>query len=216
MKSLPRAKPGSPGTVSPGAWNLLVQTVEETVAKVARITPKSSPDIIHRASLTGFTSHLTRRQGNGGGSTANEPLTPFIFDSGEDKKLAITAGLIDSITPTFDAELLTADPAPSVTITAATKLWLVLEFEPESENEGSLHWIAPGGTLISAEFELSATQPAETAANVTEAGVVTNGVYSILWAEITVVSDVLTLAVSRTGNRITGFCPPNVLTYFPG
>jgi len=82
MKSLPRAKPGSPGTVSPGAWNLLVQTVEETVAKVARITPKSSPDIIHRASLTGFTSHLTRRQGNGGAGATEIELPFQIYDTG--------------------------------------------------------------------------------------------------------------------------------------
>jgi len=166
--------------------------------------------------VTGYDQPQTIVPPRGGGGAEPAPLTPFLWADGVDTKLSITPGLIDSITPTLGAASLTDDPAPSVTLTTATKLWLVLEFEPESENEGSLYWIAPGGTLISAEFELSATKPAETEASVTEAGVVTNGVYSILWAEITEVSGNLTLAVTRTGNRITGFCPPNVLTYFPG
>ena len=61
MKPLPRAKIGDPGTVSPKAWNTLVDTIEDLRAQLPRITPKSSGDIIHRASTSGFTSHLKRR-----------------------------------------------------------------------------------------------------------------------------------------------------------
>jgi hypothetical protein len=92
MKPLPRAKPGQPGTVSPKAWNLLVDTVEALRAKVSRITPQSSGDIIHRASTTGFTSHLTRRGGGGGGGAPKPYAVNLITTPGETPTYEVTVG----------------------------------------------------------------------------------------------------------------------------
>jgi hypothetical protein len=49
-----------------------MDALEEMRKKLSRITPKSSGDIIHRASTSGFTSHLTRRGGGGSGG-----ISPF-------------------------------------------------------------------------------------------------------------------------------------------
>jgi hypothetical protein len=106
MKPLPRAKLGEPGTVSPKAWNLLVESIEEMQKKLSRITPKSSNDIIHRASTSGFTSHLKRRGGRGS-SSAQQGFQ--VATSGS--SLSAVPGLIGETTISSDAVLKVADPA---------------------------------------------------------------------------------------------------------
>jgi hypothetical protein len=122
MKPLPRAKPGQPGTVSPKAWNLLVDTVEALRAKVSRITPQSSGDIIHRASTTGFTSHLTRRGGGGSGGSA--PLKLTIKQGTAADKFQIIPGTVNSQTPTLGGIALDATTKPEITVTADTWVWV--------------------------------------------------------------------------------------------
>jgi len=75
MKPLPRAKIGKPGTVSPDAWNRVIDELEAMKKRVAALTPHASPDITHKHSQNGFTSHLTRRRSGGGGN----PIRPLVI-----------------------------------------------------------------------------------------------------------------------------------------
>ena len=152
------------------------------------------------------------RQRGGAGSTV-APLQPYIKKIGEVWKIFVTPGFFGSLVPAFGADILTDDPPPAATLTGATSLWLVVEWEPASESDGDIHWIMPGGTLVSAVFEVSGEMPSETAAEVTEGGVITNGVYAILWASISESYGVFTLDTYRSENRQPGFCPPNNFEY---
>jgi hypothetical protein len=121
MKSIPRAKLGEPGTVSPKAWNALADIVEETAKKVSQIQPKSSGDIIHRASPTGFTSHLTRRGGKGTGAGIKK-LT--IKQGTAANKFQIVPGTVNGQMPTLSGVALNNATPPEITVTADTWVWI--------------------------------------------------------------------------------------------
>jgi len=191
----------------------MVDTLAQLLARTRANTPHPGADIGIRPTDTGFVPYLKRRGGGSGSGSRRDHLQPYIFKEGENQKIAITPGFFGAIIPTFAGGSLTDIPAPSVTLIAPTQLWLVVEWEPASEEDAGLHWIMPGGNLISAHFEISESTPSETAPNVTEAGVITNGVFSILWGDISETDGKFNLDSYRSENRQPGFCPPNNLEY---
>lgn len=151
------------------------------------------------------------RGGGGGGSVVCSSLLPSLALDGSDWKLTISAGMSGSIVPDYAGGNLSDDPPPSTTITAATKLWLVIEWEPGSDNADGIYWITSGGSMVSSVFQVSGTQPVETAAEVAEDGTITNGVYSFLWADIVAGDTTFSFTATRCGNHQFTFCAPDSL-----
>ena len=211
-KFLPRPAPKGGGK----AFFVSPKTLEEIKKMLGRTDVELDPRQFEMTERDGVRHYRIKEEpdeeGRGGG-TARDMLQPYIYKVGEDWKISIKTGLIDSTIPTFESVPLNNDPIPAETLTTATQLWLVIEWEPASEEDAGLFWIMPGGTLVSADFTLSPTTPTETAADVTEAGVVTNGVYAILWADISEDAGVFGLTTWRSKNRTLGFCPPDNLEY---
>jgi hypothetical protein len=75
LSRLRRARGSQPGTVSPQAWNALVDYVGALERRIAGATPQPSPDIAFKYTTAGFTAHLKRRGGGGGGGSS--ALCPF-------------------------------------------------------------------------------------------------------------------------------------------
>lgn len=88
----PRASGNEPAKVHPVAWNKMRNYVMELEKLVLSIIPKSSPDIIHRSSPGGVTSHLARR--GGGASSRVCPFGQIISVQDESYTKAIMGGAL--------------------------------------------------------------------------------------------------------------------------
>jgi hypothetical protein len=211
LPKLPRATGSDPGPLKPATWNALCDLVESLQKQLTELRPQSSASVKFRTGKNGFTAWVPSRKKSS--RPERDALQPYIRKIGADWKIFVTPGFFGSLVPSHAGGLLTDLPAPAATLTEATSLWLVVEWEPASEEDDGVHWIMPGGNLIAADFEISTSPPSETAAEVTEAGVVTNGVYAILWGEILEDDGRYALATYRSKNRAPGFCPPDNLEY---
>jgi hypothetical protein len=183
MKPLPRAKPGKPGSISPDAWNLLVDAVEEMKKTTAALMPRKSPDIVHKHSKNGFTSHLTRRRGH---TPTPPPPYAVYLSSPEPDSYEVSvgygyvctriAGTGDAIQYT-EAENWEADGAPAkFPISVAEAVYVKVEVDPNdviqsvvievaSDNQTSLNPV-PGtnsepGTDGYYYFKLAVLDPPE-------------------------------------------------------
>ena len=212
LPRIPRASGVEPGPITPASWNAMADAVEELEKRIEGVAPKDSVDIGWRRTAYGGVTAWLKRRGKGGGSSAGcTALLPSLALDGSDWKLTISSGISGSVIPDYAAGNLSDTPPPSTTITAATKLWLVVEWEPGSDSADGIYWITSGGSLVSSEFQVSDTQPSETAAEVAEDGTITNGIYAFLWADITAVDTTFSLAANRCGNHQFTFCAPDSL-----
>lgn len=217
MKPLPKIKRAvgkKAGGVTPEAWDSIVDAIEEIGRRLQALCPRSSQDIKVKGSLTtGFTYWLARKQRL---PTSEQPcpLQPELARVEDIWYLWIRPGFSGSLIPTFDAAPISEDNLQPVS--AATKLWLKVTWEPVSDYDADLeiYWIVGGGSLVSAEFIFSASTPADTDAEIDEStGAATNGVYHFLWADITYDGRPI-INASRCGNHQFSFCPGTMTIVF--
>ena len=162
---------------------------------------------------------LTIKPGKGGGSVVAggcTALKPTLALESAVWKLRISAGFSGDVVPDFAGGNLADVTPPAGTVSGATKLWLVAEWEPGIDDDGAgTYWITSGGSLVAADFELAGTRPSETVAAVSETGTVTNGTYVFQWAEIS--SDGAggyVISANRCGNHQFTFCPDSLKLLF--
>jgi hypothetical protein len=211
-----------PEKVSPGAeiaaadHNALIDALKTIIARQDSARIAGSADIgIKSASGGGQILYIKRPTRSSSPSAGGcSDLLPTLTSTEGIWKIKVSPGFSDSTIPSLNGSELIVDPAPFLTISAATTLWLVIEWEPASESEDDIHWISPGGTLVSANFVANNSRPAETAAEVAEDGTKTNGTYAIAWAEIIADDDSLSIAANRCGNHQVTFCPPSLKLSF--
>jgi len=212
FKRPPRASGREPSLLSPESWNKLVDYCVQLEDAIRQIYPRSSPDILVSVGSGGAISSLARRSKT---LSSACPLAPLLTKSEGTWYLYIREGFSGNLDPTFAASPI--GPANQQTITTTTSLYLKVTWTPASDYDADLplYWMIAGGTHVSSDFILSATLPANTAAEIDpDTGTATNGVYHFLWATIDVTSGVATLPAKRCGNHQFEFCPGTLSLVF--
>lgn len=206
----PRASGKDPAMVHPTAWNKLVDYVVSLEGAIRQIMPCPSADIIPKTSSGGTAYSLARRSGV---DVQGCPLRPYLRIVEMELRLHITDGLSADAVPTFESVAL--DPTQYAVLTANTKLWLVVEWEPTSETIDGEYFITGGGTHVSSDFQVSDTRPTETQAAIDiTTGAATNGVYAFCWAIIDAESYPPAITSRRCGNHYFTFCPGSLRLIF--
>jgi hypothetical protein len=100
LKKLPLARGNEPGTVSPAAWNRLVDYCAALEKRVAAMVPQSSPDVLVSQNSSGFSLKLARRGGGGGGGGSPLPWQPVFITEAEVLKVSFRLGTANNVVPT--------------------------------------------------------------------------------------------------------------------
>jgi hypothetical protein len=127
--------------------------------------------------------------------------------------VGVSPGFSDDLVPTIDDAPLTESPAPMLSVTAATTLWLKITWRPAFlEDEGGFYMVN-GGEAVTAEFILAAEKPELVLPAVDEeSGAITDGEFHKPWAYIYEDGAGGYQIGGRCGNHQLSFCEPQTLT----